>query len=237
MCWRLAGRLNPASRRLLRGVEEAWLAAAPGVRRAKFSPSRFEFVERNGLALENRVYEADAFRKMHLEAAVRDDGLQVVHCVAFPRDSTALPIFGADVVGYGPRTSFAIVDATPVHVGGLPPRLDATVERLLARHGQVPARRTAASWADVFSSACVMTRPASGADADAFVAYATDLARVHAGWLPLSASAAGGRRAVRAAHARYCAAQLRNVKTRQILEKALGRVAADRYMREVMFDL
>jgi phycocyanobilin:ferredoxin oxidoreductase len=41
---------------------------------------------------------------------------------------------------------------------------------------------------------------------------------------------------VRAAHARYCAAQLSNDKTRRVLERAYGEEDADRYMREVMFD-
>ena len=44
------------------------------------------------------------------------------------------------------------------------------------------------------------------------------------------------RAGVRAAHQRYCAQQLQNSKTREVLDKAFGGDFADRYMHEVMFD-
>lgn len=37
------------------------------------------------LQLENRCYSTRVFEKIHLELAVRQDGLQVFHCVFFPR--------------------------------------------------------------------------------------------------------------------------------------------------------
>ncbi len=35
--------------------------------------------------IENRVYSSRVFRKLHLEVAVRQDGLQVLHIVLYPR--------------------------------------------------------------------------------------------------------------------------------------------------------
>jgi hypothetical protein len=35
--------------------------------------------------IENRVYSSRVFRKLHLELARRQDGLQVLHVVLFPR--------------------------------------------------------------------------------------------------------------------------------------------------------
>jgi hypothetical protein len=37
------------------------------------------------LQVENRVYCSRAFRKLHLEVAVRQDGLEVLHVVLYPR--------------------------------------------------------------------------------------------------------------------------------------------------------
>jgi hypothetical protein len=37
------------------------------------------------LLIENRIYSSRVFRKLHLEVAVRQDGLQVLHMVFFPR--------------------------------------------------------------------------------------------------------------------------------------------------------
>jgi phycocyanobilin:ferredoxin oxidoreductase len=37
------------------------------------------------LMIENRIYSSRVFRKLHLELAHRQDGLQVMHMVLFPR--------------------------------------------------------------------------------------------------------------------------------------------------------
>lgn len=51
-------------------------------------------------------------------------------------------------------------------------------------------------------------------------------------WGPREVRRAG----VGAAHQRYCEQQLRNSKTREVLDKAFGAEFAERYMNEVMFD-
>ena len=43
-------------------------------------------------------------------------------------------------------------------------------------------------------------------------------------------------REMHAAHSRYCARQLENDKTTQVLRKAFGEEVAGAYMREAMFD-
>lgn len=44
------------------------------------------------LQVENRVYCSRAFRKLHLEVATRQDGLEVLHMVLFPRCGAACPL-------------------------------------------------------------------------------------------------------------------------------------------------
>ena len=53
---------------------------------------------------------------------------------------------------------------------------------------------------------------------------------------PVATSVAQRTAQIAAAQARYCAKNLENDKTRRVLEKAFGAEAAERYMREIMFD-
>lgn len=67
------------------------------------------------LLVENRVYSSRVFRKLHLELATRQDGLEVFHCVMYPRLEFDLPILSMDMVaGEGGRVSLAIIDPCPV---------------------------------------------------------------------------------------------------------------------------
>lgn len=50
------------------------------------------------LLLENRCYCSRVFRKLHIEAAWRQDGLQVVHVAMYPRYAYDMPIFAMDLV-------------------------------------------------------------------------------------------------------------------------------------------
>jgi hypothetical protein len=44
--------------------------------------------------VENRIYSSRVFRKLHLEVAWRQDGLQVLHGVFFPRSVPFLLFLG-----------------------------------------------------------------------------------------------------------------------------------------------
>lgn len=74
------------------------------------------------MLVENRIYTSSKFRKMHLELAWKQDGLQVLHIVLFPNDNLDIPIFGVDMVAFGDNVSLAIVDLHPASMSGqLPP--------------------------------------------------------------------------------------------------------------------
>ncbi|KAJ9522286.1 hypothetical protein QJQ45_008121, partial [Haematococcus lacustris] len=69
------------------------------------------------LLLENRVYCSRVFRKLHLEVGTRQDGLDVLHVVLYPRYAYDLPILAMDLVLVKGVASLAIVDACPVRAG------------------------------------------------------------------------------------------------------------------------
>lgn len=80
------------------------------------------------LLVENRAYSSRVFRKLHLEVAVRQDGLEVLHCVWYPRPQFDLPILSVDVVASAGRVSLALVDPCPVSPDlSLPPPYAAPV--------------------------------------------------------------------------------------------------------------
>ena len=64
--------------------------------------ARLAKLEKTRLVVENRVYSSTVFRKIHLELALRGDGLQVLHCVLFPRLEFDLPILSMDLVAAPP---------------------------------------------------------------------------------------------------------------------------------------
>lgn len=85
------------------GVEDM-RAAVELIKRREIA--RLEKINKTRLVVENRVYSSKAFRKIHLELALRGDGLQVLHCVLFPRLEFDLPILSMDVVAApAPRPS------------------------------------------------------------------------------------------------------------------------------------
>jgi phycocyanobilin:ferredoxin oxidoreductase len=71
-------------------------------------------LEGEKLTIENRCYQTREFRKLHLELAKVGEMLDILHCVMFPRQEFALPMFGTDLVGGRGQISAAIVDLSPI---------------------------------------------------------------------------------------------------------------------------
>ncbi|NET52637.1 MAG: hypothetical protein F6K09_29355 [Merismopedia sp. SIO2A8] len=56
-------------------------------------------LEGERLTIQNHCYSTREFRKIHLELAKIGSGLDILHCVMFPRPEYDLPMFGTDLVG------------------------------------------------------------------------------------------------------------------------------------------
>lgn len=201
------------------------------------------------LQIENRAYNSYAFRKMHLEVAVRQDGLQVFHCVMYPRINFDLPILSLDMVSVDGRVTLAIIDPCPVTTNlTLPQFYQQSVDQLRQKYN-VATNRGIPEWGNkIFSRSCVCMRPEKPAEVGVFLKYAIALCDFHVqiGRLatPVSASgseteemAARRKKEIRSAHERYCAMQLENDKTKRVLAKSFGDSVAEEYMKVVMFDV
>ncbi|GIL51368.1 hypothetical protein Vafri_7374 [Volvox africanus] len=201
------------------------------------------------LQLENRVYCSRVFRKLHVEVGIRQDGMQVLHVVVYPRYNYDMPIFGLDLVLVNGRVTLAVVDCCPVRHGlKLPPQYMETMA-LLQRtfmEDQDPAARSIPDWGvSTFSPLALCIKPSTPEELAAFAKYAVAL---HRAYLTLSLNAApvvagpGDRRAAAKlqelldGQKRFCENQLENKKTRRVLEAAFGKEWTDEYMSKLMFD-
>ena len=94
--------LDPRIVKLANFIETSWVEHCTGI---VLDPERdrFKYKESPRFTLENRLYTSDVFRRLHLELATGEKGLQVLHVVMYPWPAYELPIFSMDVVSFGVR--------------------------------------------------------------------------------------------------------------------------------------
>jgi phycocyanobilin:ferredoxin oxidoreductase len=193
-------------------------------------------LEGEKLVIENRCYQTPQFRKLHLELAKLGSGLDILHCVMFPRPEYALPMFGCDLVGARGQISMAIADLSPTQPDRtLPDAYSAQLSKLPKL--EFAQTRDLPDWGDIFSDFCVLVRPSSPLEETHFLARVEAFLTIHCkqaiAMSPIPDQAA----TTLAGQHNYCSKQLQNDKTRRVLEKAFGPEWADRYMTTVLFDV
>ncbi|MGD1851387.1 MAG: phycocyanobilin:ferredoxin oxidoreductase [Cyanophyceae cyanobacterium] len=235
----LSDRQHPTISNLANRIQAAWskyLDLEPYV-----MPEDLGYVEGvlegEKLVIKNQCYQTRTFRKLHLELAQIGSSLDILHCVMFPRPEFALPIFGADLVAGRGKLAMAIADLSPVRdQQQLPDPYQQHLEsqpRYDFRH-----QRHFPEWADIFSDFCLFVRPDGEREETAFVDTVDNYLAFHCQQVQDAEPVDGDRRkAIMVAHQHYCAQQLRNDKTRRVLEKAFGEPWAERYMTTVLFDV
>jgi phycocyanobilin:ferredoxin oxidoreductase len=193
-------------------------------------------LEGEKLVIENKCYQTPQFRKLHLELAKVGNGLDILHCVMFPRPDFALPMFGADLVGAKGQISAAIADLSPLSRDRI---LPASYQSGLQKLPRFPFAQPRAipEWGDIFSEFCLFIRPTSEEEEEHFINHIKGFLDVHCqnaiASQPVSPSE---KTEILAAQRYYATQQLQNDKTRRVLEKAFGKDWADFYMTNVLFD-
>jgi phycocyanobilin:ferredoxin oxidoreductase len=195
-------------------------------------------LEGEKLQIENRCYQGDPFRKLHLELAQAGQSLDILHCVMFPQPQYPLPLFGCDIVVGRGQVSAAIVDLSPV-TPSLPDLYIQELEALGSHLVPFQHRRRLPEWGTIFSPYCLFVRPADEAEAERFLHFARRYLEIHcrlAQQIPPQTDP-GQILAHYQGQQRYCSQQQQNDRTRRVLEKAFGPAWAERYMNTVLFDL
>ena len=195
-------------------------------------------LEGEKLVIENTCWQTPQFRKLHLELARVGTSLDILHCVMFPRDTYALPMFGADIVGGRGQIGAAIVDLSPTAADRqLPEDYRRDLTTLPAQNYSQP--RDLPEWGHIFSEFCLFVRPIDEAEQQLFLERVAAVLRIHCqraiAAQPLTEAEAivanvAGQRA-------YCRQQQQNDKTRRVLENAFGDAWAERYMTQMLFDV
>lgn len=196
-------------------------------------------LEGERLRIENRCYQTPQFRKLHLEIAHLNQGLDILHCVMFPRSDYSLPIFGTDLVGSKTGIiSAAIVDLSPVS----PDRsLPLCYQRKLSQLSplELSESRALPEWGDIFSDYCLFARLPNEQEGDKFLQRIEDYLCLHCEIAketkPLQSLQAIDD--IRSGQRNYCLKQQQNDKTRKVLEKSFGTEWTERYMTTMLFDL
>lgn len=192
------------------------------------------------MQIENRVYESYCFRKLHIEVAVQQDGLQVLHCVMYPRNTFDLPILSIDFVAYNGRPTFAIADPCPVTRSLQLPPLYVNSVRSLQQKYNISSNSAVPEWGkNIFSECCVQVRPDSTEDVGRFIKYVLALSHFHIQYARLATpvTTIEQRKEIYESHVRYSTMQRSNQKTFGILEKRFGSERAQDYMSNMMFDI
>ena len=197
--------------------------------------------ERKRMRLENHEYQTSRFRRLHIELGKRNDGLEVMRMVMFPRARYALPILALDMVAINGRVSFVIADASPVSESKEVPEEYAQAMAELKRK-YFPSKASQVDlpdWATtVLSEGRLCARPGSPDEVSDFIGYCAELVNFH-----VEASKCFGLvrseetlSEVYRCHQRYAGHQSKNEKTRKILEASFGANFTDEYMRTTLFD-
>lgn len=195
-------------------------------------------LEGERLTIENHCYQTPQFRKLHLELAQVGNGLDILHCVMFPKPEYALPIFGTDLVGNRHAgISAAIADLSPVNADrSLPTRYQEALSNLAELQFSQP--RSLPEWGDIFSGFCLFVRPVGLPEEDQFLRRVRDFLTIHCQIATTEVPLASVMdiQQVLVGQQNYCTKQQQNDKTRRVLEKSFGSEWTDRYMSTMLFD-
>lgn len=193
-------------------------------------------LEGEKLVIENKCYQSQQFRKMHLELAKVGKSLDILHCVMFPRSNYALPMFGTDLVGGRGQISAAIVDLSPLSVDKtLPVAYQSQLQALQSYNFSQP--REIPAWGDIFSEFCLFVRPMGIEEENNFLETVEAYLTVHCQYASRQQPVSGEQQTqIQAAQRYYCTQQQHNDKTRRVLEKAFGEEWAEYYITNMLFD-
>jgi phycocyanobilin:ferredoxin oxidoreductase len=193
-------------------------------------------LEGEKLIIENKCYQSQQFRKMHLELAKVGKSLDILHCVMFPRSNYALPMFGTDIVGGRGQISAAVVDLSPLSSDKtLPSAYHSELQPLQSYNFSQP--REIPAWGDIFSELCLFIRPMGTEEEDHFLETVESYLTVHCQYASRQQPVSDEQQIkIQAAQRYYCTQQQRNDKTRRVLEKAFGEEWAEYYINNMLFD-
>ena len=186
------------------------------------------------LYIENELYKAKRFRKLHVEIAEFSNNLKILHCVFFPDPLFNIPIFGLDIVKTKNVVSAAIVDLSPVS------KSNSRIDKLLSnvKKDGFTMKREVPEWGDIFSEnvffASLMNQNEQKCFYKIVDEYLTILVNLNKELKPDLDTKTINERIY--FQRNYCKQQMKNEKTSLVLLNYFDKKWVDRYIKEILFD-
>jgi len=192
------------------------------------------------LQIENRVYISRVFRKIHIEVAARQDGLQLVHLAMFPRTQFCLPILIIDLDLNQNGAYYGFADSTSVQFNrSLPVVYSNTVRQIQSCYNYSFSFH---KWGkNIFSPLCINAKLSSVSEVNCFIEYICSFLRLHLEVARFMKSVNFGEQGmieeIFVCQRHFCEHHHKDKKTSVFLANSFGKIKAAKYIREFMFDL
>merc|ERR1712050_659066 len=177
---------------------------------------------------------------IHMELAARQDGLQVLHVVMFPKRHFDIPILGIDAIAKEDTLNFVIVDMSPVRRNRSLQDFYLCALKQLS-HDSFRTINSPTAWGtEIFSPMCLNIKPSSNNETNNFIYYACYVTRMNLEiahqMIPIKLDNIAKHKEISNCHHRYCFFQMKNRKTKIVLANSFGFERTEKYIREFMFE-
>lgn len=193
------------------------------------------------LTMTNIAFETDTLRKVRITYMDAGDAVQILTTMAFPRPSTDLPIFGADMLGFRGQPHLIVIDHQPLYLDNAAyiERYGTPLKDIHARYAHLPRKdRELPAWtAEFFSPYTHYSRPTLDDLPDVLAAYQDYwdcyLDQVAAATpLPIEAHQRIWER-----QAAYCHNHIENEQAEGMLQKLFGEDYCHAFINTFLFDI
>jgi phycocyanobilin:ferredoxin oxidoreductase len=194
---------------------------------------KIEFLtESENVQIENYMWETEKFRKIHLEVAKMNSGLNILHTNMYPRYEYDIPIFGADIVASPKSVGAAIVDISSIREDRSLPE---SYQILDIINEEFEEQKKMPEWGDVFSEYCVFVKPTED-EYQKFINLSFTYLNYHCAISNITKPNWDNYPQNFDGHKYYCEKQRKNDKTFRVLKSIFGEEFAHKYISEMLFD-
>jgi len=204
------------------------------------SPSKRNNQDRPRLQIENRIYTSRVFRKIHIGVAVKENGHQVINFIMYPRPQFFLPILYMDIAVNQNDVLEAIVEIHSVRMDKTLPKV--YLSEIKSIQNNISNSNSLPKWGQTTSSPVyINVKLTDSSEFNDFINYLSTLSRLHLeiAYLlkPIPPTESGRIEEIAYRHYRFCEKSTKNENTLGFIASSFGKVKAEKYMRNFMFDV
>lgn len=193
------------------------------------------------LVMTNIAFETEHLRKVRITYMDAGDAAQILTTMAFPRPSTDLPIFGADVLGFRGKPHLIVIDHQPLyrHNSDYMAQYGSILKPIHARYDHLSKRgRDLPAWTEEFFSPYThYSRPTLDELPEVLAAYR----EYWSSYLTLAESVtpleASEEQRIWERQSAYCRNHIENEQAEGMLHKLFGEDYCHAFINDFLFDI